>query len=417
KVEIKDAINVSGLTMLLDRPAEWQQIFTEAWRQMRDFFYAPNMHGLDWKAVHDKYQPLVQYVNHRNDLTYIMGEMVGELNVGHAYVGGGDRPHPKRIKTGLLGADVKRDQSGYYQITRILDGENWDKTRRSPLTEIGVNVNEGDYILAVNGVSTRGMKNIFSAFINTADHQVILTVNERPETDGSHEEIIIPVDNEQGLYYHNWVQTNINKVTDATDGKVGYIHIPDMLSSGLNEFAKQYYPQLKKKALIIDVRGNGGGNVSPMIIERLRREIVMIDVARNTAPTTDPNEILWGPTVCLINEYSASDGDLFPYRYKTLKMGELIGKRTWGGVVGIRGSLPFLDGGTLHKPEYSRYDLAGKTWAIEGHGVDPTIEVENDPHDVFNGKDAQLERAITEILDDLKTDENTIPAMPPYPVK
>ena len=210
---------------------------------------------------------------------------------------------------------------------------------------------------------------------------------------------------------------DLNRIVFVDDGKVGYIHIPDMLSNGLNEFAKQYYPQLKKKALIIDVRGNGGGNVSPMLIERLRREIVMIDVARNTAPTTDPNEILWGPTVCLINEYSASDGDLFPYRYKTLKMGKLIGKRTWGGVVGIRGSLPFLDGGTLHKPEYSRYDLAGKTWAIEGHGVDPTIEIENDPHDVFNGKDAQLDRAIAEIRDELKIHENTIPAMPPYPVK
>lgn len=418
KIEIKDKLNLSGMEMRLDRHAEWNQIFNEAWRQMRDFFYAPNMHGLDWAAVRQQYEPLVKHVNHRNDLTYIIGEMIGELNVGHAYVGGGVRPEVKRIQLGLLGAELERDAaSKYYRIKKILKGENWDKSRRSPLTEVGVNVKEGDYILAINGQPTNQMNNIYEALINTADKQVALKVNSRPAEAGSREVTVIPTKDESDLYYYQWVQGNIEKVNKATNGKVGYIHIPNMGVDGLNEFIKHFYPQLRKKALIIDVRGNGGGNVSPQIIERLRREIVMVDMARNTAPLPDPAAAFLGPMVCLLNEFSASDGDIFPYRFKQYKMGKLIGKRSWGGTVGIRGSLPLLDGGFLNRPEFASYDLAGKQWVIEGHGVDPDIWVDNDPAKEFAGEDQQLDKAIEVILEELKTKEQTLPAIPPYPDK
>ncbi|GIW78213.1 MAG: tricorn protease [Gemmatales bacterium] len=417
-ISVKDRLDLSDMNARIDRRAEWQQIFDESWRQMRDFFYAPNMHGVDWKAVRKQYEPLLKHVNHRNDLTYIIGEMIGELNAGHCYVSGGDRSQPKRIRTGLLGAQLRRDEkTGYYQITRILKGSNWDKSLRSPLAEIGVNVKVGDYILAVDGKPTNEMTNIFEALVDKADKQVRLTVNSRPTRKGRRDVVIRPIADEHGLYYYNMVQDNIEKVNKATNGQVGYIHIPDMMPRGLNEFAKHFYPQLRKRGLIIDVRGNGGGNVSPMIIERLRREVAMIDMSRDTAPRPDPFDLMQGPMVCLMNEFSASDGDLFPYRFKHYKLGKLIGKRSWGGVVGIRGSLPFLDGGELRKPEFAPYSLDGKRWIIEGHGVDPDIVVDNDPAKEFAGEDQQLNRAIEEILKELKKNPPKLPPIPPFPRK
>ncbi len=416
-VKMDKKLDLSDMQVWVDKELEWTQIFNEAWRQMREFFYAPNMHGLDWKAVHDKYAQLLPYVKHRNDLTYILGEMVGELNVGHAYVGGGDRPKPRRIKMGLLGAQVTKDKSGYFKITRILKGENWNKATRSPLTEVGVNAREGDFILAVNGVSTKGLNNLFRVLQNTAGKEVMLKLNSTPTLKGARDVIIKPIADEAALYYYNWVRENIEKVNRATGGKVGYVHIPDMGVHGLNEFVKYFYPQLRKKALIVDVRGNGGGNVSPMIIERLRREAVMIDIARNSIPETDPGQMIYGPMIALADEFSASDGDIFTYRFKAHKLGKVVGKRTWGGVVGIRGSLPFIDGGSLHKPEFSRYDLQGKQWIMEGVGVEPDIYVDNDPYKEYMGEDQQLNRAIEEILKELESKEKTIPPVPPYPDK
>ena len=288
---------------------------------------------------------------------------------------------------------------------------------RSPLTEIGVDVHEGDYILSVNGQPTNEMTNIYEALINTADKQVKLKVNSTPNEKGSKEVVVVPTGDESDLYYFNWVQDNLSKVNEATDGKVGYIHVPDMGQRGLNEFVKYFYPQLRKKALIIDVRGNGGGNVSHMLIERLRREIVMVDMARNVRPGPDPGAMIYGPKVCICDEFSASDGDLFPYRFKKYKLGKLIGKRTWGGVVGIRGSLPLLDGGYLYKPEFAPYDVEGKKWIIEGLGVEPDIYVDNDPVKEFAGIDEQLNKAIEVILEELKTEEKTLPEIPEYPDK
>jgi tricorn protease len=417
-VAISEHLNLSGMQMKLDRHKEWKQIFNECWRQMRDFFYDPGLHGVDWKAIRAKYEPLVAHVNHRADLTYIIGEMIGELNAGHAYVGGGDLPAAERIQTGLLGAELAQDEkSKYYKITKILKGQNWDKTLRSPLTEVGVNVKEGDYIIEVNHQPTNEMTNIYEALVNTVGKQVTLTVNAEPSRKGSRDVVVVPIGDDSGLYYYNWVQGNMRKVNDATGGRVGYIHVPDMQTQGLNEFAKQFYPQLRKKALIIDVRGNGGGSVSPLLIERLRREMVMVERARNASPRPDPVELVNGPMVCLMNEFSASDGDIFPYRFRKSKLGKLIGKRSWGGVVGIRGSLPLLDGGSLNKPEFAPYDTEGKEWIIEGRGVEPDIVVDNDPAKEFAGIDEQLNKAIEVILEGLKTKEKSLPLPPPYPKK
>ncbi len=420
KIELKpDAkLDLSGLELRLDRPAEWAQIYAESWRQMRDFFYAPNMHGTDWPALRDKYGALLPWVATRNDLTYLLGELIGELHIGHTYVGGGDRLEAPRIKTGLLGAEVSRDPaSRAYRIDKILPGENWQTKTRSPLTELGVNVSAGDYILAVNGRATRDLDNLYAALLDTVGKQVVLRVNARPVDEGARDVTIVPIADEAPLYYDAWVQGNIDYVAKQTGGKVGYLHIPDMGPEGLNEFVRRYYPQLDKEALIVDVRGNGGGNVSPMIIERLQRELNYINIRRNGTPTPNPREILLGPKVTLMNEYSASDGDLFPYRFREAGLGKLIGKRSWGGVVGITGTLPFTDGGFLNKPEFAPYAKDGSGWIIEGHGVDPDIVVDNDPAREFRGEDQQLDRGIQEILADLKTKGRSLSPVPAWPDK
>ncbi|HMJ06188.1 MAG TPA: S41 family peptidase [Chthoniobacterales bacterium] len=423
KIETKDekagkdyTLKLKGLDMQLDRHAQWQQIYFEAWRQMRDFFYAPNMNGVDWKAMRDKYGALVPFVNHRNDLTYLLGELIGELNNGHAYVGGGERPETPRIKLGLLGAELSRDPATKaYRIDRILPGQNWDKNTRSPLTEIGLNVKPGDYILAINGTPVSTLPNLYDALIGTADKQVILRVNSKPGEDGARDLIVVPTADESPLYYLAWVQKNIDYVAKKTNGEVGYVHIPDMGQAGLNEFTKLYFPQVRKKALIVDVRGNGGGFVSPLIIEKLRRELVMVEMSRNGTPQTNPPNTFLGPMVTLIDEFSASDGDIFPFRFKAMGLGKLIGKRTWGGVVGIRNPLPLADGGQLFRPEFAPYSKEGKGWVIESHGVDPDIVVDNDPAKEFRGEDQQLDKAIEEIQSEMKTKSYQLPPIPPFP--
>lgn len=416
-VKIEEKLNLSAMEMMLDRKAEWAQIFAECWRQMKDYFYSPNMHGVDWEKVRAQYEPLAKAVNHRADLTYVIGEMVGELNCGHTYVGGGDLPQVNRVNVGRLGAKLERDKStGFYRIKKILEGQNWDRELRSPLTEVGVNVREGDYLIAVNGKPVNQVKDIYELLVNTAGKQVTLRVNSQPAEKGAREVVVIPIETENNLYYYNWVKGNAEIVAKATNGQVGYIHVPDMGVRGLNEFVKHFYPQVSKKALIIDVRGNGGGNVSPMLIERLARQVAMVDIARGSVPRPDPAALIMGPKVCLINEFSASDGDIFPYRFKRYQLGKLIGQRTWGGVVGIRGTLPLVDGGYLNKPEFATYSLEGQ-WIIEGEGVEPDIYVDNDPAKEYEGIDEQLNKAIEVILEELKTKEQKLPPVPPYPKK
>ncbi|OYT16998.1 MAG: protease [Bacteroidetes bacterium 4572_77] len=416
KISVSDYISMDNMKVMVDPKQEWNQIYNEAWRQMRDFFYDENMHGVDWADINTKYVKLVPYVNDRRDLTYLMGEMIGELNVGHAYINGGDIVKPKRIKMGLLGAQIVAHKSGFFKIEKILKGQNWDKSNRSPLTQVGVDVSQGDFIVAIDGKPTNTVDNIYKLLLNKANTEVILSVNSAAKIEGARDVIVKPIADEASLYYYNWVQKNIDKVNKATNGQVGYIHIPDMGVGGLNEFVKHFYPQLNKKALIIDDRGNGGGNVSPMIIERLNRELSMYGMARNTSITTKPAQILNGPKVLLLDNYSASDGDLFPYQFKKLGIGTTIGVRSWGGVVGIRGSLPFIDGADLRKPEFAPFDVDGKKWIIEGYGVDPDIEIRNDPAREFKGIDDQLDKAIEVILEQLKTAPK-IPVIPVKPIK
>jgi len=418
KLDLADRkLSLSDLKVRLDRRAEWNQIYNECWRQMRDFLFDPKLHGVDWAGMRRRYEPLLAHVQHRADLTFIIGEMIGELNIGHAYVGGGDLPKPERISLGLLGAVIQPDASGYFRIERILRGHNWDSKYRSPLTEIGVEIRPGDYILAVQGQSTRGMTDLYSALVGTAGKPVVLRVNREPKEEGARDQTVIPTADEQPLYYLDWVLGNIEKVDKASGGKIGYVHVPDMGVPGLNEFAKFYYPQLHKEALVVDCRGNGGGNVSPMIIERLRREPAMWTVARNGAVNVDPSGQVLGPKVLLIDQHSASDGDIVGYRFRKHRLGPIIGQRSWGGVVGIRGSLPLLDGGILNRPEFSRFDLEAKEWIMEGTGVEPDIEVDNDPTREFSGTDDQLNRAIAELKKAMESKPVKIPQPPAYPNK
>jgi tricorn protease len=318
---------------------------------------------------------------------------------------------------GLLGATLERHGSGAWRIVRVLPGHNWDPRYRSPLTEIGVNIRAGDYILAVNGVPLSGLADIQMALVGQAGKQVRLRVNSEPKEEGAHDETVVPTADEHPVHYLDWVLRNIATVDQATEGRVGYVHVPDMGVPGLNEFAKFYYPQLHKEALILDCRGNGGGNVSPMIIERLRREPAMYTVARNGNVNVDPAGQVLGPKVLLLDQFSASDGDIVGYRFRKHGLGPIIGQRSWGGVVGIRGSLPLLDGGYLNRPEFSRFDLEAKEWIMEGVGVEPDITVVNDPGREFRGIDDQLQRAVEEIRKALQARPVKIPAPPQYPDK
>ena len=418
KIEPKNKLVLSGLKVTTDLRAEWNQIFEESWRQMRDYFYDPGMHGVNWKAMREKYAALLPYVNHRNDLTYLIGEMIGELNVGHAYVNSGDRPDVEKIKMGLLGARFSRDKSGYYRIDSLLTGESWRKSLVSPLRAPGVNARKGDYIISINGTDVKNLDNLFQALIGKADQLIDMQINSSPSPKGARKVVVQPIADEAELYYHQWVQHNIAQVTKASGGKIGYLHIPDMGPEGLNQFARYFYPQLDKQALIIDDRGNGGGNVSPMIIERLRRQAALGAMMRNSTTSSVKPDVQIGPKVCLIDQYSASDGDLFPYQFRFYNIGPLIGQRTWGGVVGIRGTLPFIDGGDMRKPEYAHFAADGSRFIIEGEGITPDIEVVNDPHLEYTGKDIQLERAIEELKKKLtEPGLKGVPAIPPFPDK
>jgi tricorn protease len=411
---------VSTANLMVDRvpQQEWVEIFNEVWRRYRDFFYVKNMHGYDWEGLRAQYRPLVDYVAHRSDLNYVLGEMVAELSVSHAYLDGGDFEIPKRPQVALPGARFKLDAaSGRYQISRIYRGQNEEEAYRSPLTEVGVDVKEGDYVLAIDGKELTASDNPYKFLLNKANRPVQLTVNSKPSFDGAHQTSYRPITAERSLIYLDWVTRNREAVSKATGGHVGYIHIPDMGAEGISEFIKYYYPQIRKEALIVDVRGNGGGNVSQMLIERLRRELLGTEFDRIDQQTgTYPDAVFYGPKVCLINETSASDGDIFPYMFRQAGLGPLIGKRTWGGVVGISGRGPLIDGGTVFVPESASASTTGN-WVIEGHGVDPDIVVENDPALVIEGKDPQLERGIAEIMKALEANPKKLPPRPSDLVK
>ncbi len=407
------ALNLGGLRAEIDPPSEWKQIFNEVWRQERDYFFEASMNGVNWEAIRDKYAPLVPYAADRYDLTYIMGEVIGELSNSHTYVGGGDQPDLHPVNMGLLGVDYDLDAaSGLYRFKKIYAGENWNPQTRSPLTEPGINVKEGDYLLAVNGRALRAPQNPYEFFVNTANETVAITVNSKPDSEGARTIPVKPVPDEYALREFNMVESNRKKVDAATNGKVGYIYIPDMGDAGLNAFVKQFFPQIRKEGMIIDVRYNGGGFVDQLIFERLRRILVGMGSARNWESGTTPPTVFHGYMAAITNQYAASDGDIFSEFFKVYKLGPLIGERTWGGVRGIRGDIPLIDGGYITRPEFADYDLNSK-WVVENHGVAPDIEVDNLPDDVVRGKDAQLDRAIQEVMKQIEANPKKLPPRPP----
>ena len=397
---------------------EWEQIFDEVWRRFRDFFYVENMHGYDWDALRDKYRPLLKHVAHRSDLNYVIGEMIGELNVGHAYKAGGDFEKPKRTPVALLGATFELDPAAKrYKFARIYRGHNEEDRYRSPLTEIGVNVKQGDYLLAIDGVEITAETNPYRLLKHKTGQPIAFTVGKTASLDDARDVMVHPIRDEDDLVYLNMVLDNRDKVAQATGGRVGYIHLPDMGDNGIREFNKWFYGQLRKEGLVIDVRSNGGGNVSQMIIERLRRKLLATGFPRNNdTAETYPNVCFHGHLVCLLDEDSASDGDIFPAMFREAGLGPLIGKRSWGGVIGITNRGNLVDGGSVFVPEFGFLSADGE-WIIEGYGVDPDIEVDNDPKSLMEGKDPQLERGIKEVLAKIRSEPKKLPSRPAPPVK
>lgn len=406
-----DEVSKSDIVVDIDYSQEWPQIFDEVWRAFRDGFYLTNMHGRDWNALKEKYSVLLPYVKTRLDLNYVIGEMISELACGHAYITPGEYPKPDRVDMGLLGAELSKHSSGYFRIDRIKQGAPYQASLRSPLSEPGTGVKEGQYITAIDGVSVKDVPNIYSMLVGKAGVLTELTVNDSPAAGGA-KVVVRPIADEFPLVHYEWVQNNIRTVNELSGGKVGYIYIPDMSAEGLKEFARYYYPQLDKEALIIDDRGNGGGNVSPMLIERLQREAYRLTMRRGSDFIgTEPEGTHTGPKVMLINKYSASDGDLFPWSFKANKMGTVIGTRTWGGIIGISGSLPYIDGTDVRVPFFTNYDAATGEWIVENYGVDPDIEIENDPIKEWAGEDEQLLKAIEVALEQIK-DRKPLPGVP-----
>ncbi len=405
KVGGGEAIDTDNMYAMVDYAQEWPQVYNEVWRAFRDGYYTENMHGRDWKGVKAKYEPLLPYVKTRLDLNYILGAMIAEVASGHAYVNPGPYPKPERIPMGLLGAKVSKDK-GYFKIDHIYAGATYRPELRSPLTEPGMEIVEGDYITAIDGKSLKDVDNIYKCLIGKADKLVELTINKKA-AEGGRKVVVKPIDNEYPLEHYEWILKNIKTVEEKSGGKVGYIYIPDMGAEGLNEFARYWYPQLDKEALIIDDRENGGGNVSPMIIERLQRVVYRMNAGRGSnRVSTIPDGAHVGPKVLLINKYSASDGDLFPWGFKANNLGTVIGTRTWGGIVGIGGSLPYMDGTDVRVPGSTSYDPKTGEWIIENYGVDPDILLDNDPIKEYAGTDEQLLKAIDVALEQIKTQKS-----------
>jgi len=414
----KKTVSTAGLMVDRVPTEEWQQIFHEVWRRYRDWFYVGNMHGFDWAAIGKRYEAWLPYVAHRSDLNYLISEMVSELTIQHAYVEGGDFELPRRTAVALPGARFALEKAtGKYRITRIFTGQNEEPIYRSPLTEIGVNAAVGDYLLAVDGTELRADEDPYRLLRGKADRPVTLTLSAKPTLEGSRTVSFVPVNNESNLEYLDWVLGNRQRVNQISGGRLGYLHVPDMGAPGIREFIKWYYGQLDKEGLIVDVRANGGGNVSRMLIERLRRKLLGINYGRrNPEGNPYPDGVFIGPMAAILDERSSSDGDIFPYMFREAGLGPLIGRRSWGGVVGISNTGQLLDGGTIFVPLSGLANAKGE-WVIEGHGVDPDIDVENDPKSLLAGKDPQLERAVAELMKQLQGKVVKLPPMPAGPVK
>lgn len=390
------------LRMQLDPKAEFAQIFNEGWRFQRDYLYVPNMHGANWPRMKEMYGAMLPSVQHRADLNYLLDNMGAEIAIGHSYVRGGDMPEVPQDPGGLLGADFTIE-SGRYKIAKIYDGESWNPDLRAPLAAPGVNVNVGDFILAINGVNLAAPDSIYRLLDGSANRQTILTVNNRPDTTGARQVTVVPIGNEQGLRTRAWIEENRRYVEKRSNGQLAYVYVPNTGQGGYESFNRYYFAQQDKQAAVIDERYNGGGSAADYIIDVLQRDFdgYFNNVAGDRRPFTSPSAGIWGPKVMIINEMAGSGGDLMPWMFRYRKIGPLVGKRTWGGLVHTADTPPFIDGGTMIAPRGGFFTREGK-WAVENEGTAPDIDVENWPKDVIAGRDSQLERAVDEALRLLK---------------
>ncbi len=395
--------------------AEWRQMFDEEWRIQRDYFYDPNMHGVDWKKMHEQYGRMLDDCVSREDVDFVLGEMISELNVGHAYVrGGGDYESSPEVSVGLLGADYEL-ANGAYRIARIIEGGPWDADARGPLSQPGVKVKVGDYLLAVNGVSMDPTKDPWAAFQGLGGKSILLTVSEKPTIDADARQVVVEaLGSEAELRYRDWVEHNRKYVEEKSDGKIGYVYVPNTGVQGQNELFRQYYGQADKAAMIIDERWNGGGQIPTRFIELLNRPATNYWTSRADRDGRWPPDANPGPKCMLINGLAGSGGDCFPYYFRQSKLGKLIGMRTWGGLVGISGNPRLIDGGFTSSPTFAFYELDG-TWGVEGHGVDPDIEVIADPALMVDGGDPQLDAGIANLVAELQKNPPTRPKRPAYP--
>ncbi|MBE0697683.1 MAG: PDZ domain-containing protein, partial [Anaerolineaceae bacterium] len=395
-------LNLDGFEVYVDPRAEWQQIFREAFRIHRDFFYDAALHGLDLDAAYQKYLPFLAHLGHRDDLNYLLAEFSGELVAGHAYVAEGDIPASQAVPVGLLGADYELTADGYYRIARIFPGLNWHPELRSPLTEPGVNVREGEYLLAVNGQALRAPANLYSLFAKTADRITDLLVGPNPDDPAQARTVSVrPIASEIPLRHWSWVENNRKKVAELTGGRVGYVYLPDTAVNGYENFNRYYFSQLDKEALVLDERFNGGGSVADYIIDMLDRPLLSYWATREGKVFTTPNASIFGPKVMIINELAGSGGDAMPLFFRRRGLGKLVGKRTWGGLIGIYDYPVLLDGGLFTSPRMAIYSPDGE-WEVENVGISPDVEVEMTPKEVIAGHDPQLEKAVEVVMAELE---------------
>jgi tricorn protease len=405
-------LKLDSMEVYVDPRAGWKHMYYQVWRDERDFLYDPGLHGLELDAVKKRYEPFLDNIATREDLNYLFIEMLGDITIGHMFVGGGDLPEPKRVKTGLLGADFTVE-NGRYRFARIFNGENWNPKLRAPLTQPGVNVKVGEYLLAVNGRDVRPPADVYSFFEETAGKQVVLKVGLNPDAGGSRDVTVVPVDNETALRNYAWIEDNRRKVDELTGGRVAYIYLPDTYAGGYTNFNRYYFAQVGKEAAIIDERYNGGGDIADYIIDYLRRPLLSYWYMREGKDITTPIEAIFGPKVMITNEMAGSGGDALPWMFRKTGIGPLVGKRTWGGLVGhYTNPGDLLDGGFTGTPNLAFYNPNG-TWDVENHGVPPDIDVEYDPQAVRAGHDPQLEKAVEVVMELLK--KNPPPPEPQHP--
>ena len=410
KTELK-AIDLSGLKTYIDPSLEWQQIFDDAWRMQRDYFYDANMHGIDWQAVYKKYQPLLAFVQRREDLNELLVEMIAELQVGHNRIGGGDLQQETPSKVGLLGADFVIED-GHYQLKTVFAGDRWNPFLKAPLATPGNSATAGDFVLAINGEPLDASKNIYQLLDNTQGKQILLTLADNAAGNNSRKITVEPIASESELRLWHWVEKNRQQVEKASEGKVAYVYLPNTGGGGFYFFNRMFFAQVDKQALIIDERKNGGGQAANYITEILSRPFLSGWQDRDGLVFTTPGGAIYGPKTMLIDQDAGSGGDFLPWAFKRLKLGKTIGTRTWGGLIGISANPNMIDGG-FHVVPFFRFYTPDGEWRVENEGVAPDIELELDPIAVNQGRDVQLERAISETLQQLKNNPVRYPTQPP----